>query len=1456
MLSPLFTFIIYAQEDREDLKALKKHLRPLELSGEIKVWDDGDIIPGADWDQETKNRLRSAEIVLLLISPNFFNSDNILNDLLPIALDQHDQERCIAVPVIMRSCIWRTIQGIKELYPLPVNGEAIFDNPIKAHDRSLMEVAEGVQRVVAKIRTPVERVMEDLNEQEKKDTTESVKKKVDTSEILLEFRLESHLLRNSKSTFQNLEDSHLPRPETEQIIHWIDAPLPEKEKGIVLVVGDAGTGKSVVLRDVLLILETRLTPVLGIKADQYCSGNVEMLEKRLAAFAEMVGALTLIGQQVIVLIDQIDALSQSLSARREYLDLYTHFVLLLSEIPDVRIILSCRTYDLQNDHDFSFYRQQRNFALGKLSIEQVHSILKRLSPGIPKLPDDLLILLQTPLHLDLFCQIYRQNLPFEKIKALRDLYEEFWSERVLSLKPLGASAVNPQKITELVFGLAQEMYDRQNLAVPINLFREKFLHELAALESGGIIFKSQEGVVFFHQTFYDFAFAKHFVQSKVKVEKYLLQNKQNLHIRSCLKMMLEFLREQDPKEHLRVMRAILASDKYYFHIKSLVLSLLGYVQKPTGEEMKFVRDFVFSKPELFKAFIESVKSREWLLFLLETKKLEWFAEPAHEGSEVDRERFYKRAEILNTFLQRHLPESRDEVLGFVSDLPEFESKSWLVLNTLDGIKIWDNPLALQLFEKYSPTLVDVFIYKFLQQAVESNIENLSWALEHLKALIEKAVNGNERRYNDIHFEYSLTELVSHFAEKYPEPTFDLLFNIHFPTEKRDKPVAPGAIYGDFLWLSNALEDINNKGLFALLIDCARILSKNQSPRFLRFVHESLDSQFASQLLVLVEGFRANPSIWVNEIVSFFHNFLTKQGVDAEDNLSWRTRHLLQEAYPYFSDLQKLFVIQLVSQIESEREKERATERSEPKWIGHTRFIWLKYLPEQDLSKIAQVAKNFRELTMRFPDAKDDTPSKFRVYTIGPPLEEVEYQTMSLNDWKASFLINYKENHEREWGSNKGGMPEHARRFQEEVKKRPDFFYPLIEELTQAEEYPKTYLVHGLSGLKDVKYAPEKLLHLLKRIDLTGFESWEVISVLGLFGDLANKKTKDDFVIQFLVKAALEHPDPVDDSLRIRVEKDEIDSLFNSGFNTVRGYAVHLLPYFHYFSEHENLIFTTLEQVAEHDLLTVRCQMMPRLALLSNLDKDRTLRLFLLLIHNNEPVVMEHSSWSAQYLVRQNFEGMMPYFEKALSHPKLYKSIGIILSLVWVLGQDEALEWLNRFIEKSEEAKVGAIEVAARNISVDKKQANLRSIELFEQFLSESGEEIINAYDFAFQYLKAEDFQYLRPTLERFAHTVIARKNPRPFYEFLIACATAYPEDCLKLAEHFAEYQKPDIRYTGYYDSEPLKVVINAYHALWGRKIKDKSTLDTLEKALRLFDRMLLDDRFRRYADGVLEKVEH
>lgn len=75
MSAPLEIFCCYAREDREMLTQLTKHLAPLVRQGQIIIWSDTDLNAGVEWEKELHQHLESADIILLLISPDFMNSD-------------------------------------------------------------------------------------------------------------------------------------------------------------------------------------------------------------------------------------------------------------------------------------------------------------------------------------------------------------------------------------------------------------------------------------------------------------------------------------------------------------------------------------------------------------------------------------------------------------------------------------------------------------------------------------------------------------------------------------------------------------------------------------------------------------------------------------------------------------------------------------------------------------------------------------------------------------------------------------------------------------------------------------------------------------------------------------------------------------------------------------------------------------------------------------------------------------------------------------------------------------------------------------------------------------------------------------------------------------------------------------------------------------------------------------
>src|SRR5579859_5596146 len=89
-LMPITIFFCYAREDEALLKKLKTHLRPLQRQGLIDVWHDRDISAGTEWEPEIKLHMDAAQIILLLVSPDFMDSKYCYGIEMKRALERHE----------------------------------------------------------------------------------------------------------------------------------------------------------------------------------------------------------------------------------------------------------------------------------------------------------------------------------------------------------------------------------------------------------------------------------------------------------------------------------------------------------------------------------------------------------------------------------------------------------------------------------------------------------------------------------------------------------------------------------------------------------------------------------------------------------------------------------------------------------------------------------------------------------------------------------------------------------------------------------------------------------------------------------------------------------------------------------------------------------------------------------------------------------------------------------------------------------------------------------------------------------------------------------------------------------------------------------------------------------------------------------------------------------------------
>ena len=144
-------FIAYAREDQKVLEQLRKQLSVLENKKLVKVWYDGMIQIGKDWDKEIKEQLEDAEIVVLLISSDFMASEYARGIEMERALEKHQAGTARVFPVIVRDCMWEE-EKIATIQVLPEGGKPIQSEHWRYWDTPLKQVVKAISKAANEIK--------------------------------------------------------------------------------------------------------------------------------------------------------------------------------------------------------------------------------------------------------------------------------------------------------------------------------------------------------------------------------------------------------------------------------------------------------------------------------------------------------------------------------------------------------------------------------------------------------------------------------------------------------------------------------------------------------------------------------------------------------------------------------------------------------------------------------------------------------------------------------------------------------------------------------------------------------------------------------------------------------------------------------------------------------------------------------------------------------------------------------------------------------------------------------------------------------------------------------------------------------------------------------------------------------------------------------------------------------
>lgn len=105
-------------------------------------------MPGKNWHKEINSNLDKADLVLLLISPDFIASDYCYGIELKQALDRHENNISKVVPILIRPIDWQD-EPISRIQALPKDAVPVSTWPNR--DEAWIDVAKGIRMAVSEI---------------------------------------------------------------------------------------------------------------------------------------------------------------------------------------------------------------------------------------------------------------------------------------------------------------------------------------------------------------------------------------------------------------------------------------------------------------------------------------------------------------------------------------------------------------------------------------------------------------------------------------------------------------------------------------------------------------------------------------------------------------------------------------------------------------------------------------------------------------------------------------------------------------------------------------------------------------------------------------------------------------------------------------------------------------------------------------------------------------------------------------------------------------------------------------------------------------------------------------------------------------------------------------------------------------------------------------------------------
>lgn len=453
----------------------------------------------------------------------------------------------------------------------------------------------------------------------------------------------------------------IPREETPRIIESTDKGQD------VIVHGAAGNGKSGVLYELTDHLQQQNIPYLPIRLDRRIPKNTAR------QFGEDIGlpespAHCLAGlaadRKSVLILDQLDAIrwtaAHSTDAMEVCKELLRQVRSLRGAGKNITIVFACRTFDLENDPEIKkLFAESKGQGIAKIPVkefsdEQLKAIIGQDINALTKAQKRIL---SCPQNLAIWMELKKKG-AIPNFRSATELMRRFWDNRRRLLERAGISA---GQIDAFLAPLLDYMEGKGEISAPATLVaNDPAVRD--AFVSFGILQLGAGRISFCHQRYLDHLVAERLLWKIYQGTGSVIdwvgpKENQSLFRREQLRQALTMLSEGSPADFFNTARGLLESTDVRFHLKHLVLELIGQLDEITDAIGNYFLDLL--NDHNWRDHVQETVffgHHPWVSYLLSTGVISKWLESEDEQK-------VSRALWLLRSVAEHIPDRVTEILA-------------------------------------------------------------------------------------------------------------------------------------------------------------------------------------------------------------------------------------------------------------------------------------------------------------------------------------------------------------------------------------------------------------------------------------------------------------------------------------------------------------------------------------------------------------------------------------------------------------------------------------------------------------------------------------------------------------------------------------------------------------------------------------------------------------------------